>query len=849
MSRTATLALVLAACTATCGALRAAPAPAPDASAFRSDAYGERLELIGLIVNGVDRSDGVTARLGPEDEVLSVRLAGLLEQLGASLISAPTGYVLQTPIGAATLSASDLPAVPDRELDNREIAVATLAAWLKAKVRFDPGEYALRIEVPWSVESTAVLQRPSEGLVPDIRAPRFALSRLRFTSEFSRQGDLSSGTLSSNLMGLAGPGIWNLDFTTGLLNSSGSTRVQSLWWLAEQDRHRVLVGYERATINPLLDGLDLTGVQYAYTNDPEQVYRANYGDLGQLVPNQGVSASVIRGLGPPGGTAELRINGVVFGMALIDLDGRYSFRDVPGRAGAGLPVEVALYEFGRNAVPIRVDNFRSQASALQLPKGSYFHYLGGGALGYPFGNQLGSAQESGAFYQSRVGVTDWLTLDFATQVQDGEQQSALGSALNLGRAGAWAAYFGQGRNGRSGYQILGEGREERFFWRADAIQRDPGFRDQADLGIESRRAEFGFTPNERLELSLLYGRYFDGFNRSDDYFLPAARWRPFYNVSLAARPDVEGNYSYNALWAINRQHALSASRFERQHQIEYQYAIDSTRRARVISVRNEQKLDRYGLYYDQNFGGTRRTALTVGVFGGDGDPGYSLELNREVLGGLYARLRIEKNALLGTTNELLSTFSLTGDYALTSAGFIPSFAGEGQMREGAIAGRMRAPDSWDAPVALENVPILLNGRVQGRTLPGGRYVLERLDPGVYQLELDGEGLPIEWVPASASRLVEVRGGGVTQANFVTEVRLGLAGRVHAELRTRAAAISVLADDGASPLIRSTLNPAGFYRVDGLRPGTYHVTLLDADGAALATRTVELKRSFLFGQDF
>jgi hypothetical protein len=100
-----------------------------------------------------------------------------------------------------------------------------------------------------------------------------------------------------------------------------------------------------------------------------------------------------------------------------------------------------------------------------------------------------------------------------------------------------------------------------------------------------------------------------------------------------------------------------------------------------------------------------------------------------------------------------------------------------------------------------------------------------------------------------SRNVEVRAGATTRADFHLELRLGCGGRVlgYGDLGE----LAVAALDATGKLVaRVELNRNGFFRIDGLRPGSYRLELRHArTGTVLASQTVEITDRFVFGRNF
>ncbi len=858
------LALVALAQTQTASAAQLAGDP----SQAQTKVLAAEPSLAGVRLNQRDLPDVSVAIFNPDspDHVL-VSVAGFADVLGLAWKAPEAGAAgtLQTPIGLAEIPADALQMIQGEAF----APIALLAEKLASQINFDPGEFALLCEVPWR-EQSGTSARKSNLLTPDVFAPNLSLSRTRTSLSGSRINGRTNASVDQQFAGILGPGIWNTQFSRGLLDSGSDTRLESLWWLYERGSHRNLLGFDRVNLNPLLNGFRLSGVQYSYTNNPAQVYQTQRGYTGQLVASAGQSSNTLQGQGPAGGTAELRVAGLVLQRQIIGLDGRYEFYNVPTGAGQGIDVEVALYEFARPGLPVRVEQFLSQASAYQLAKGTYFHYFGVGQLGDPLRRDQQNERYSirgdleqgrGAFYQSRYGISDRMTVEAATQSLNGVRQNLVGSAFNLGRLGSWASYLAQGANSTRAYQIFGDGEYGDFRWRADMIDREAGFQGSEDRAVRAQRAEVLYEPNVRLELGLVYGLTENELEARRSFLKPSLRYSPTEQLSFRAKPSFDGEYSYDIDWIINERSRLSVGRFGEQTQAEYQYAINPSHRIRALAIESKPPQDnltklgtqrRTALILDSNWGGRGRTVTSIGLVGGGNRTGYLAELSHELTPGLDARVRVERDGLFGASSDLLVQFFVVGDFAVSGTRLLPNYGASSILgSEGSIAGALESDSaSIVDDLDLGQLPILIDGQIRGYTMPGGKFSLDELAPGVYRVEMDGEGLPIEVAIANPARNVQVRRGGVTDLTFDLEILLGFAGKAVLPGVSELANLRVEVLDASGALAqKTTLNRFGYYRVDNLKPGQYRVQLLDKNGKVLASLdSVTLVDTFVFGQN-
>ncbi|HJU38085.1 MAG TPA: hypothetical protein VJ724_00835, partial [Tahibacter sp.] len=600
-----------------------------------------RILLVVPVLNGRELNDNLALWREP-DGADFVNLDAFLHATAIdSTKDADGNYQLTTPIGQTLLPAASL------RTDRGTVyaGVQTLSTVLAARVAFDDAEFALRIDLPWQPGATDRPRTAADGdATVDVRAPQASLSRWRSELSGTIVDGETAAYMNHRLAGALGPGYWHADFSHGVGGNGDDVDVQALSWLLDRGPSRWLIGQERLALHPLLASFEMTGVQYAQTNRPDLVYDASGGYYGQLVPYQARPTSVIRGSGPPGGTAELRYGGQVLQRQTIRLDGRYEFRDVPAAPGDAIPIEVAVYAFGETGTPLRVDQTYSQAGNLQLPAGVNVNYAGVGANGFLLDDER-SGSGSTAFYQFRRGVTERVTAEAIVQSVGGRRQSVAGTALNLGMAGSWAAYAGRDDSGAGARQVLGDGQYGAWFWRANWLDYDDDYQADGSLGARNRRAEAGRTFGDVLRVSLVHSDISGDAYGDIRYTKPAATWRPTSRFSLGARPEYDGRYSYDAQWAVRRGTRLSASRYADISQIALDQDLGSRSRLQVTAQRDVELGNRYTAIFNRYEGGRAHLAWAAGVLGGEGRTGFLAEASAELRAGLSARLSALRDPL------------------------------------------------------------------------------------------------------------------------------------------------------------------------------------------------------------
>jgi hypothetical protein len=595
----------------------------------------------------------------------------------------------------------------------------------------------------------------------------------------------------------------------------------------------------------------------AYTNSPDYLY--SQAPLnGQLVPYAANPLTVVRGEGPAGGIAELQLDGQVLLRQTIGLDGRYEFRNVPASPVNAVRLEVAIYEFRDVDVPTRVDRVYAQASNLQLPEDTWVSFAGAGLNGRRF-DPNDPARGSAGFYQIRYGVSSRLTLDAVIQGVDGHQYGSLGAAASLGPLGAWALYAARNSAGADAWTFLGDGGRGGWFWHAYSQHLDAGFNegetqssDGSTFATESSFAELGRNFGSSARLSLVHGSLRDPVNGTIEYTKPALDWRPLPSLALSARPDYRGEYAYSASWYAGARSQVSITRYRDRVESAAEYDPNSNYRLIATHLRADNAGNRAGLFLRRQPFGPRHASWTLGALAGEGTTGYFLEGALELRPGLNARLDVLKDPLIrsGGASSPTVTLNIVADFAVTGSGLARGGYNAALQQIGGISGALVGPlADGVGRQTLAHIGVSLNGQIRTETDAGGRFYIGDLKPGVYRVGLEPDNLPIELSASGAARNVEVRSGVTTRADFRLELRLGCAGRIEGYADPGALSVHIV-DVGAQRVTRATISASGFYRTDGLEPGSYRIELRrNGAGSLVASLPLILSDRFVFGMDF
>lgn len=795
---------------------------------------GLRRELAGLTVNGREHPEGIEI-LREADGVVRLPLRALAERLQLAVGEETDALRLETPLGAARFRRGEL------RLGAQEAfaPLALIAERLASKIEFDESAYAVIIDVVWPTTTDAGAS-PQQPIRPDVEAPGADLSRLR-GALWHHHDELQTRTDARiEAGGRLGPGSWQVRY---LDDDSGPGRWQDYYWRVRSGQWAGQLGHQLVGTHPLLPAFDLTGAQAAWTNAPERLYAPL--DPDRLVADRPGAVRTLRGDGPPGGVAELRIDGRSLARQRIPLDGVFEFIGVPVPTGYA-QIEILLYESDVSAAPTARLDYSDRASDRMLGAGEYLVHGGVGRDGNPL-DELRPDRGNAGFLRGRAAIGARATVEATLQSSGFGEQGLLGADVALGRLGIGSAAYAHGDGGDAWLAGL-DGGGERWFWRGYVQEQDAGFRGEDSARLSERSGEVGWRRWPYAELSLVGRQRREHGQPEIDFVKPAARLRPLRGLFLQARPDFNGDYMYDLEWLPRHDLRAALHHDSRlaQAQLDYRFATDWLASAAVTRDRSIERTRESLIvsYQEPEFYGW---IVEAGVLHSSGDIGFLARVGRELLPGIQFRFEARRDPLYEHDLEQRGTVASLGLlFDLGRAGGRFTRASGVRADTGALAGAIVVTGTALSPP--EGVTVRIDGQPRTRTDAAGRFHVGGLAPGVYRVELDEEGLPIELSIDSDGYWAEVASGAATSVDFRVELRLGVAGRVRVAADVPLDRLAVAVLDAAGRRLRAIApNAFGYYRVDGLAPGRYRL-VLERDGVELARREVVLDADFLFGQD-
>ncbi len=206
-----------------------------------------------------------------------------------------------------------------------------------------------------------------------------------------------------------------------------------------------------------------------------------------------------------------------------------------------------------------------------------------------------------------------------------------------------------------------------------------------------------------------------------------------------------------------------------------------------------------------------------------------------------------------TTSAKSISLSMSWDLGWSNRGLIPINRNAVTLTRGALAGSLDITNvSTLTSSDIDDIHILLNGRRMQQRQLNGNFFVGGLPPGIYRVSVDQENLPIELVTEKKEMKVEIKNGAVTGMKIPVFAEYGAAGMVRGARGEGIEGATVTVSDMDGITVKKTMtNRFGYYRVDGLRAGTYRSAVESIGGLKQerpATREFSISNDYVFDID-
>ena len=807
----------------------------------------EGLALLGIIV-GTEERDAVDVMVEggkfflPAEETFAAINTRMREE--------GNGAFLDTPIGSIEISSDALRDFDDATFVGEDFLIEILST----PVSFDIESYAVVLEPPWDPDDPLKTGEAEETEVEPDFVPRIVGMTSAhgdiFTTYASSDDDVGISSFLE-LNGHAFGGVWQLRYA----GTPDDHMLTDYAWLREvTDSIWTLIGRQQIGVHPLVDIVDMTGAQVAYSNQAETFEQIE--DVGGvLLDRGGGSDRRFYGEGPAGGRVELILDGVVVAESVIGVNGAYTIES-PLLGQRRSEIELRVFEPLSNNQIESID-VTVTANNFLAPKGSFNIVAGAGVVGDLFQDQDANDDRGDptGFARARYAPLDDLTLEVAAAyTPEIGVSGAVGAAVQLGRAGT--AYVG------AGIDEEGTKSAEAFYFneykKATLNARlryeeyrapdnpDPDETESTD-DLHDHYAELSYEYSRRLRFGAI-ARY----NAQAQYVLPFASWRPRDKLRLSARPNQEGKYRIEARAEPFRDVSLQVF-YEGDGFARLAYDFDTEFSGpSELSFETNYRTDSDEFGVALGLQGARIFNLPVGwrlrAERDRNSTGASVGLRTELRPGVSLYADGGVRSFRSGENETFASLGLSFDVGFTGGGITAAPRQATNPRLGRLSGQIKVPEGSEVDDEdLEGSRVIVGGKPLGRVGPDGSYWLPRVPTGVHTVRLEADKLPIDLVIDSDVVNAKVSAGAVTAVDFDLAVEVGTAGRIIGPNGdpVQDVPLQMLNAEG-NVVSRARSNQFGLYRMDSLRPGTYTLKALDIwEGAS---RTVEIGIEYVFGTD-
>ena len=629
---------------------------------------------------------------------------------------------------------------------------------------------------------------------------------------------------------------------------------------------RYQVGRQRVGLHPLLNGLDLTGLQFGFSNLPAKSFGSSSG-ASEILPRRSRPVQTFRGKVPPASFVQLRVGGVAVAEQQVGFNGIYEFLDVRLPVGQSNQIEILVFDRNNLRSPIDIRTVRISSSDLLLPAGGNVQLGGLGFSGNLVQDTLFSdfnSDDDGqlvGFYQLRQGLSNNLTFESSLQAIPSSLQGQAGFVWRLANPFILSASVGNSFD-RVGYTTNLDLDLDKLEINANSQSLPEGYR----TGRESNKERF----NHSLQLKYRFGNKLNlGFiarSREDDsnsaeYILPTFSARPFSTLSLNGRPDIYGRYLFNAFFRPNRNTRLSFNSYGDLYNSDLRYNFSRNYQLFFGGEFGGDADPRYLIGIDHNANSLSKLSWNLGLAYSDGDIGPTAGASMRVLPGLFARLNYQAIPSRGGSFSGLDdgrlTLSLTSDMSVAGGKLTPARYSGISKERGAISGKLAVKgESKGFDLAGSIVRIYDPGNKSvgsTKTESNGNFFIGNLPEGVYVVELEPEELPIELAVPKTSLVAEVAPAGVTRVDFPVRAEYGVAGKIMDASGQPLTEVRIeLINNAGARVLSGVTDKFGLYRLDGVPIGKYTLRISPQEQLStqrqLPKRNIEIRDKFVYEQN-
>lgn len=813
--------------------------------------------LVGVLINGKEAG---TIDVLIQNNTLFIPLESFAQIAGFTIEQNNRVLSAKTPLGTVNLQPNDL-----RQINGViYITKFALQQQLKVDVELNTADINLLVELPWRGGGQT---RSAAQLKPDVLPPNTAFSTLQQDLNITTSSNRTDIRASTQLGGRLAGGSWRARLENDFENAPN---LSEYFYYKRDGQFRYQIGRQLLGLNPLLDGLSLTGLQFGYTNLPADNFNTSY-SANELLPRRSRPVQTFRGTAPPASLVQLRVGSSIVAQQQVGFNGQYEFLDVNLPVGQNNDVEILIFDRNNLRAPREIRTVRINASDLLLPAGGNVQLAGVGFTGNLaqtslFGDSRFRLENDGqfaGFYQMRQGLTNSLTFEGGVQALPDTLQAQAGLVWRLANPAILSASVGSS-NDKLGYNADLDIQLDRLQISANSQSLPQkyfsNFRNSREYFNHSLEVKYNF--GNRLDLGFI-ARSRQSESDSANYILPTFSARPFSSLFLSGRPDFEGRYLFNAFYQPTWATRLSFNTYGDNYISDFSYKFSNNYQMSLGSEFGGNDAARYTARIGYSPNDFRAFSWNVGLgVTADGQIGPVAGASMQVLPGLLGRIEYQgipsrSLSYLGGFGDDRLSISLVSDLSFGGGRIAPAWSGGVNKERGAISGQLavgRSGKNFD--LSGSNV-LVYNNRNQlmgsAKTDSTGGFMVGNLPEGTYVVELEPDELPVELSVPKTSIIAQVANSAVTRLDFPVRIEYGLAGKITDVAGQPLAQVRVeLNNLEGARVISAVTDQFGLYRLDGVPVGKYtlRVSLQDElnRNDSLPKRQIEISNEFVYNQN-
>ena len=310
--------------------------------------------------------------------------------------------------------------------------------------------------------------------------------------------------------------------------------------------------------------------------------------------------------------------------------------------------------------------------------------------------------------------------------------------------------------------------------------------------------------------------------------------------SLRIWPDTDGNYRANL-----RTHHRDQDWFEfirdasgerAEYRFHYNEKLEYFARVENQNFHDATTAEAGAIWYPREF--DDRSSVRASLLVSDDGFGYRLEWRTSLLPGLYSHMELRDGPMESEFDDpgLQLRWTLSADFSFAGGRPIPGRNEFAHSRTGSIGGKLTLTgDASPTSLEIEQVSVNVDGLPHTALVNGGHFFLENILPGVYQVRLSHDYLPMDLTPGQTGYRVKVAPSATTKVNFSLRREYGVSGQVSDAQGRPVATVTIDVFDATNQKIAVTrTDQYGYYRLSGLVAGEYRLQLSESLPSVLRT---------------